>query len=185
MLFQIAPGNVERVARPPRGETPGLQKPAECWLQDLTDEEMAGLEAIVLPQNRPLVFVRGDSFDSVGDPWQKLNPAYVRAKVGRRFFSIDQAEVPNMPQVPYGQHWVCGGKACGHDQLPRRQAIPFGTWFEDGLQPWRFCYQLSTPGRYRIRPQRLRRSSRRASIFERATRRAARIATSCIPRWRT
>ena len=52
----------------------GLKKVAEGRQQELTDEEMNGLEAIVLPQNRPVVFVRGDFYDDVEHPWEKLNP---------------------------------------------------------------------------------------------------------------
>src|SRR4051812_14334430 len=97
MLSQIAPGDdIEKVARPARdeglesyaGPTPtetGLQKLAEGRHQDLTDTEMDGLEAIILPQNRPVVFVRGDSYDSVDEPWQKLNPPGVKAKISRWF----------------------------------------------------------------------------------------------------
>lgn len=122
MLFQIAPGDtVESLARPARaeglesieGRTPadtGLQKLVEGRQQELTDAEMDGLETIVLPQNRPVVFVRGDSYDSVDDPWQKLNPPDVKAKIARRFPSIGRIEVPNMPQIPYGGTGFVVGK---------------------------------------------------------------------------
>ena len=60
-------------AGPTPAET-GLQKVKEGRHRELTDEEMNGLEAIVLPQNRPVVFVRGDSYDDVEHPWEKLNP---------------------------------------------------------------------------------------------------------------
>jgi DNA/RNA endonuclease G (NUC1)/V8-like Glu-specific endopeptidase len=123
MLFQIAPGdNVESLAKPARaeglesvdqGSTPaetGLRKVAEGRDQDLTDEEITGLEAIVLPKNRPVVFVRGDSYDSVDDPWQKLNPPDVKAKIARWFPSIGRIEVPNVPQIPYGGTGFVVGK---------------------------------------------------------------------------
>ena len=123
MLVQIAPGdNVENVAKPVRDEglesvdeapTPaetGLRKVAEGRHQDLTDPEMDGLEAIILPQNRPVVFVRGDSYDSVDDPWQELNPPETKAKISRWFPSIGRIEVPNMPQVPYGGTGFVVGK---------------------------------------------------------------------------
>ena len=70
MLLQVAPrDNIESVARPlpddglesrETGSSPaenGLRKMAEERQHELTDEEMEGLEAIVLPQNRPVVFV--------------------------------------------------------------------------------------------------------------------------------
>jgi endonuclease G, mitochondrial len=122
MLFQIAPGNVESIAKPPRAEeglesiegpTPadtGLQKVAEGRQQELTDDEISSLEAIVLPQNRPVVFVRGNSYDNVDDPWEKLNPADAKARIARWFPSIGRIEVPNMPQIPYGGTGFVVGK---------------------------------------------------------------------------
>ena len=86
MLLQVAPGdNIESVARPlhdgglesrETSSSPaenGLRKMAEGRQHELTDEEMEGLEAIVLPQNRPVVFVKGDFYDDVEHPWEKLN----------------------------------------------------------------------------------------------------------------
>jgi endonuclease G, mitochondrial len=123
MLLQIAPGdNIENVARPPRddglesmdtGISPaesGLKKVAEGRQHELTDEEMNGLEAIVLPQNRPVVFVRGDFYDDVEHPWEKLNPSEVKARVSHAFPSIGRIEVPNMPQIPYGGTGFVVGK---------------------------------------------------------------------------
>ena len=123
MLFQIAPGdNIENVTTPrrdeglesvDRGPSPaetGLQKVKEGRHQELTDEEMNGLEAIVLPQNRPVVLVRGDSYDDVDHPWEKLNPVAVKTQVARTFRSIGRIEVPNMPQIPYGGTGFVVGK---------------------------------------------------------------------------
>jgi endonuclease G len=113
MLFQIAPDDkVEHVARPDTGlestaEGPApadaaLRKVAEGRHQELTDAEMDGLEAIVLPQNRPAVFIRGDSYEDVDDPWQMLNAPDAKAKIAAWFPCIGRIEVPNLPQVPYG-----------------------------------------------------------------------------------
>jgi hypothetical protein len=75
MLTQVAPGNaIESVLRPSAIESvpgrledlkstsesaaaaeSGLQKLAEDRLHEITPSEMFGLEAIVLPQNRPVV----------------------------------------------------------------------------------------------------------------------------------
>jgi endonuclease G len=123
MLFRIAPGdNIENVTAPRRDErlesvdtrpTPaetGLQKVREGRHRELTDEEMNGLEAIVLPQNRPVVFVRCDSYDDVDRPWEKLNPAAVKTQVARTFPSIGRIEVPHMPQIPYGGTGFVVGK---------------------------------------------------------------------------
>jgi hypothetical protein len=47
----------------------GLQKLAEDRAQETTPSEMFGLEAIVLPRNRPVAFVRGESYDDFDGPW--------------------------------------------------------------------------------------------------------------------
>src|SRR4051794_32440834 len=121
MLFQIAPGDslesiatptlnegFESLKEPPPAES-GLRKLAEGRQQDLTDEELFGLEAIVLPQNRPVVFVTGDSYEAIDHPWENLNTPEVRAKISSWFPSIARIEVPNMPQVPYaGTGFVVG-----------------------------------------------------------------------------
>jgi Trypsin-like peptidase domain len=43
----------------------------------ITPQEMFDLEAIVVNQNRPVVFVRGNSYDDFGAPWSNLNAAEV------------------------------------------------------------------------------------------------------------
>jgi len=123
MLLQIAPGgNIENIARPSSDSglesidtgtslaENGLEKLAEGQQHELTDEEMNGLEAIVLPQNRPVVFVKGDSYDDIEYPWKKLNPSEVKARMSRAFPSIGRIEVPNMPQIPYGGTGFVVGK---------------------------------------------------------------------------
>jgi endonuclease G, mitochondrial len=123
MLLQIAPGdNIENVARPVRDDglesvdaaispaETGLKKVAEGRQHEMTDEEIDGLEAIVLPQNRPVVFVKGDFYDDVEHPWEKLNPPEVKARVSRAFPAIGRIEVPNMPQIPYGGTGFVVGK---------------------------------------------------------------------------
>jgi endonuclease G len=116
MLAQIAPKNeLESVPRPvpissglesldeaPPPSESGLQKLVEGRHDDLTDDEMFGLEAIVMPQNRPVVFVRGDSYDAIEDPWLALNDEAVRSRISRLLPSIGRVEVPNSPQIPYG-----------------------------------------------------------------------------------
>ena len=42
---------------------------------------MFGLEAIVMKENRPVVFVRGNSYDDVGDPWSSLNAPEVKTRL--------------------------------------------------------------------------------------------------------
>jgi endonuclease G, mitochondrial len=134
MLTQIAPGSVETVARPTspppavEGVSPppalealrspdatqsaidsGLQKLAQNRHEDMHPHEIFALEAIVMPQNRPVVFVRGQSYDNVEHPWEALNGADVKARISALFPSIGRVEVPNSPLVPYaGTGFVVG-----------------------------------------------------------------------------
>jgi endonuclease G, mitochondrial len=129
MLAQIAPGNaIESVQRPPRdntgfessagfesldaGPSPAdvaLQKLAENRPHEVTDDEMSVLEAIVMPQNRPVVFVRGGSYDNVDDPWLKLNDPGIKTRISPLLSYIGRIEAPNLPQVPFvGTGFVVG-----------------------------------------------------------------------------
>ena len=120
MLRQIAPTGIESVAKPPHLEVnlalestgpvvdpaadaeSGLSKLAQNRPQDLTGAEVFALEAIVMPQNRPVVFVRGDSYDDVPDPWSKLNPAPVKSSISALFPKIGRIDLPLNPLIPYG-----------------------------------------------------------------------------------
>ncbi len=131
LLSQIAPaGDVERVARPPtepRLEISGLEsvegaagreseiasglhKMAADRAQEVTPSELYSLEAIVLPQNRPVVFVRARSYDPVSEPWTSLNDAAVRDRLMPLLSLIGRIDVPNSPLVPYGGTGFVVGK---------------------------------------------------------------------------
>lgn len=80
----------------------GLRKMAEDREQEATPAELFALEAIVMPANRPVVFVRGESYDNVEAPWTALNDGAVRARINPLLPLIGRVEVPNSPLVPYG-----------------------------------------------------------------------------------
>jgi endonuclease G, mitochondrial len=127
LLTQIAPGNaIEAVSRP-GAETveragyeslgpgnaaaaeSGLQKLAEDRVQEITPSEMLGLEAIVLPRNRPVAFVRGQSYDDLEDPWVSLNDDVVKRRIALLLPLIGRVEVPSSPILPYaGTGFVVG-----------------------------------------------------------------------------
>lgn len=88
----------------------GLQKLADDRPHEMTDEEIFGLEAIVMPQNRPVVFVRGEAYDDIGEPWLSLNPPAVKSRIARLLPSIGRIEVPNSPLIPYGGTGFVVGK---------------------------------------------------------------------------
>ena len=128
LLTQIAPGNaIEAVSRPgaeaiDRGEgfeslgpgnvaaaESGLQKLAEDRVQEITPSEMFGLEAIVLPRNRPVVFVRGKSYDDFDGPWVGLNDDVIKRRIALLLPLIGRVEVPSSPILPYaGTGFVVG-----------------------------------------------------------------------------
>lgn len=128
LLTQIAPGNaIEAVSRLgaeaiDRGEgfeslgpgnaaaaESGLQKLAEDRVQEITPSEMFGLEAIVLPRNRPVVFVRGESYDDFDGPWVSLNDDVIKRRIALLLPLIGRVEVPSSPILPYaGTGFVVG-----------------------------------------------------------------------------
>jgi endonuclease G len=127
LLTQIAPGNViEAVSRPAKeainregfeslepnnivAAESGLQKLAEDRVQEITPNEMFGLEAIVLPRNRPAVFVRGDSYDDLDGPWIGLNEGVTKKRIAPLLPLIGRVEVPSSPILPYaGTGFVVG-----------------------------------------------------------------------------
>jgi endonuclease G, mitochondrial len=127
LLTQIAPGNsIESVSRPGAEATDregfeslgpnnvgaaesGLQKLAEDRVQEITPSEMFGLEAIVLPRNRPVAFVRGNSYDDLDGPWVSLNDEVVKKRIASLLPLIGRVEVPSSPILPYaGTGFVVG-----------------------------------------------------------------------------
>lgn len=128
MLSQVAPGgNIESVLKPKLAmesagtsgfETlpelkvsfdTGLLKMAENREYEVTSAELDNLEAIVLPTNRPVVFVRGESYDDLDAPWTALNDGAVRRRLNPLLPLIGRIEVPNSPLVPYaGTGFVVG-----------------------------------------------------------------------------
>jgi len=129
MLLQVAPsGSIEAIAdqplvgrlsrafesleiaaEPRRNVKSGLEKIALNKIHETTPAELRALEAIVMPKYRPVVFVRGDSYDDVEDPWTALNTAATRARINPLLPLIGRIEVPNSLLLPYaGTGFVVG-----------------------------------------------------------------------------
>jgi endonuclease G, mitochondrial len=68
----------------------------------VTDQELNGLEAIVMKEGRPVVFIRSGKYDDLPDPWTHLNDPAVRARLQPLFASIGRVDLPNSSQIPYG-----------------------------------------------------------------------------------
>ena len=87
----------------------GLEKLADDRPRDVTPTELHNLEAIVMRENRPVVFVHGGSYDNVGDPWGSLNAPEVKTRLGALFPLIGRVEVPTNVMIPYaGTGFVVG-----------------------------------------------------------------------------
>jgi endonuclease G len=98
----LEPGNAAAVES-------GLQKLAEDRFQEIMPSEMFGLEAIVLPRNRPVAFVRGESYDDLEPPWLNLNDDVIKRRISSLLPLIGRVEVPSSPILPYaGTGFVVG-----------------------------------------------------------------------------
>lgn len=118
MLLQISPdGRLESLADlPPAGPVTelagmGAPQPPSRALEKLaanrdaatvTREEMFHLEAIVMPQNRPVAFVRNNRYDDVAAPWLHLNTPALRDRISPLLASIGRVEIPGDPRIPFG-----------------------------------------------------------------------------------
>jgi hypothetical protein len=105
----------------------GLQKLAEDRVQEITPSEMFGLEAIVLPRNRPVTFVRGESYDDLDGPWASLNDDVVKRRVASLLPLIGRVEVPSSPILPYagtgfvvGKGLIATNRHVAHDKKTSR-----------------------------------------------------------------
>ena len=104
-----ASGGLESVSPESTNVQSGLEKLAENRHQAMTSSEIFGLEAIVMKENRPVVFVRGSSYDDVGSPWTSLNTPDVKTRLSSLFPLIGRIELPNSTLVPYaGTGFVVG-----------------------------------------------------------------------------
>ena len=62
-----------------------------------------------MKENRPVVFVRGNFYDDVGNPWSSLNAAEVKTRLSKLFPLIGRIELPNSTLLPYaGTGFVVG-----------------------------------------------------------------------------
>jgi endonuclease G len=117
MVRQVAPeATIESLleARPPardpafEGEgaavnaEEGLRKLSADQETNVTDAELFGLEAIVMPRERPVAFVRNDRYEPLSEPWTHLNGEAYHARLDRLLPSIGRVELPTNPRLSYG-----------------------------------------------------------------------------------
>jgi endonuclease G len=105
-----APSGLESVGGGPQAQIQtGLEKLADNRPHDVTPVELHNLEAIVMRENRPVVFVRGDSYEDVAHPWESLNGADVKQRLSGLFPLIGRVEAPTNVMISYaGTGFVVG-----------------------------------------------------------------------------
>jgi endonuclease G len=86
----------------------GLEKVATDKEPD--EMEMRGMEAIIMPRERPVVFVKGDIFDPIEAPWEHLNTDVIRGRFKKLIPSIGRIELPNSLFIPFGGTGFVVGK---------------------------------------------------------------------------
>lgn len=82
--------------------TSGLRKLQEGRDDSIDLEELLGLEAIILPRERPVYFVLGGTYRTLGAPWLSLNAPAVKARLKAAIAAVGRIELPNHPRIPYG-----------------------------------------------------------------------------------
>jgi S1-C subfamily serine protease len=70
--------------------------------EPLAPPERFALEAIVIPDKRPAVFIDNGTYTVAHELWLHLNADEVKARLGKLFSSIGRIELPNHPSLPYG-----------------------------------------------------------------------------------
>jgi endonuclease G len=104
-----AAGGMESMEAPDATLSSALNKLAENRHADITSSEMFGLEAIILPKTRPVVFVKDGTYDDVGEPWLSLNAPEVKARINPLLPLIGRVELPRSQVIPYaGTGFIVG-----------------------------------------------------------------------------
>jgi endonuclease G len=71
--------------------------------EDPTEHEMLSIEAIVLPRERPVVFIEDNSFSTPETPWEHFaTDAEIRGRIEQAIPSIGRVELPNNLSIPFG-----------------------------------------------------------------------------------
>lgn len=71
--------------------------------RDLDQLEQTSLEAIVLPRERPVVFIEDGTFGEPESPWEHFGTdRKLRQNIERAIQSIGRVELPTNPSIPFG-----------------------------------------------------------------------------------
>lgn len=77
---------------------------------DLGDEELFALEAIVLPRERPVVFIQNGTYGTLPAPWTHYAQTDIRQQLTKAIPMIGRIELPDSPWIPYGGTGFVVGK---------------------------------------------------------------------------
>ncbi|MCY2966167.1 MAG: hypothetical protein NT069_21475, partial [Planctomycetota bacterium] len=69
---------------------------------EISDAQLSALEAIVLPRERPVVFIQDNGFKTPPAPWQHFGRAENRKNITAAIPSVGRIELPDSPWIPYG-----------------------------------------------------------------------------------
>jgi endonuclease G len=158
MLKQVAPGNdlealEEKHAQFHEGlgreqlpeesvAADGLRKLAEGDEEAVTDQELEGLEAIILLRERPVALIRPSKnggpadYDTLPDPWDRLNRGADKKRVVGLLPAVGRIEVPNSPRIPYGGT----GFVVGEDLIMTNRHV--ARLFAEGVGERRLSYRF-------------------------------------------
>ena len=70
--------------------------------EDLRPDEANALEAIILPKERPVVFVQRGTFAISDQLWGHFAKSDIRTRIEAAIPSIGRVELPDDPRIPYG-----------------------------------------------------------------------------------
>jgi len=86
-----------------------LRKIADKREHELTDREADVVEAIILPEGRPVSYITDGRYTDLGGIWAHLNEPDVRFRIEPLFASIGRVELPRSTRLPYaGTGFVVG-----------------------------------------------------------------------------
>ncbi len=94
---------------------------------ELDERERFVLEAIILPDRRPVVLIQEGVYGELGDPWTALNAPAIRSRLTPIIRSIGRIELPGFPAIPYGGT----GFVVGDDLMMTNRHV--ARLFADGL----------------------------------------------------
>ena len=68
----------------------------------LSAAEQFAIEAIVLPKERPVTFVRNNTFEIPASPWEHFAQPSIRTNIESAIPSVGRVELPSNRRIPYG-----------------------------------------------------------------------------------